>query len=385
MKVAGLFAGIGGFEEGFRRAGHEAEFFCEWWEPAQRVLATRFGAVPLHGDITTLKALPKVDIVAAGFPCTDLSQAGRTVGIDGSQSGLVRTALGLVRKTPPREWLVLENVRNMIPLHNGRALTVMIELLERAGFRWAYRVVDSRFSGVPQRRQRVILVASKQHDPRGVLFADDAGERAERFLRRDAWGFYWTEGLRGLGWCQDGVPTLKGGSTIGIPSPPGVWLPQSNAEPSLVTPSIASAERIQGFRVGWTLPASDSAGRRAEGVRWKLVGNAVTVPVAQWLGERLAMPGEFDPSLETKLLDGEPWPLAAHGRSGRRWRVDVSMWPQRRRYRHLADLLSTHGSTPMSARGSSGFLSRLERSSLKVYPAEFKSAVRLHVSERAVA
>jgi DNA (cytosine-5)-methyltransferase 1 len=89
LRVAGLFAGIGGLELGFARAGHHAEFLCELDAAASAVLADRFPNVPLVGDVRDIERLPTVDLVAAGFPCQDLSQAGRTVGITGSQSGLV--------------------------------------------------------------------------------------------------------------------------------------------------------------------------------------------------------------------------------------------------------------------------------------------------------
>ena len=68
------------------------------------------------------------------------------------------------------------------------------------------------------------MVASRDEDPRTVLFADDAGEPGGDCYRDDAYGFYWTEGLTGLGWAEDAVPTLKGGSAIGIPSAPGIWI-----------------------------------------------------------------------------------------------------------------------------------------------------------------
>ena len=123
----------------------------------------------------------------------------------------------------------------------------------------------------------------------------------------DAFGFYWTEGRGGLGWAQDAVPTLKGGSTIGIPSPPGIWVP--NAEPGrrIVMPSVEDAEALQGFDRGWTAPADE--GRR-NGPRWKLVGNAVTVGVAEWVGDRLTSPGPYSLADEPWLGDGS-WPNAA--------------------------------------------------------------------------
>ena len=310
LSVVGLFAGIGGIETGLARSGFEAEQFCEWWEPARHVLRHHFPGVKIQGDITQVKSLPPSYIVTGGFPCTDLSQAGETAGLSGGQSGLVHKALSLV-ESHPSTWLLLENVRNMLPLHGGQAMRAITSELERMGFRWAYRVVDSRFSGVPQRRQRVFILASRSEDPREVLFADDAGERAEDSLSEDAFGFYWTEGLRGLGWCRDGLPTLKGGSTIGIPSPPAVWMPFHENGHRFVTPGITTAERLQGFRKGWTSPGA--TGNRGLGARWKLTGNAVTVGVASWLGRRLVKPDTWDPALSKPVEPGGRWPLAAWG------------------------------------------------------------------------
>src|SRR5690606_19679397 len=96
-------------------------------------------------------------------------------------------------------------------------------------------------------------------------------------------GFYWTEGLRGLGWAVNAVPTLKGGSSIGIPSPPAIVLPDGR----VVTPDIRDAERLQGFPADWTKVAETVARRSA---RWRLVGNAVSVPAADWIGKRLLKP-----------------------------------------------------------------------------------------------
>jgi DNA (cytosine-5)-methyltransferase 1 len=371
--VVGLFAGIGGVELGLSRSGFHAELLCEWWEPARQVLSHRFPDTPLARDINDLKKLPPSYIVAGGFPCTDLSQAGLTAGIDGGQSGLVHKALELVEHHPAK-WLILENVRNMLPLHGGKAMRAITQELDAMGFRWAYRVVDSRFTGVPQRRQRVIIVASRKYDPREVLFSDDAGERAETSLRDDAFGFYWTEGLRGLGWCRDGIPTLKGGSTVGIPSPPAIWLRNNGEGMRFVTPGIEVAERLQGFRKGWT--NAGAIGARGIGARWKMVGNAVTVGVSDWIGQRLLSPGAWDPSLSSPLPNGSGWPTAAWGENGRVWKVDVSLWPIRKPYKHLTNLLGDDYSQ-LSLRGASGFLSRLDRGNLRA-PEQFKIDLKEH-------
>lgn len=77
MPVASHFAGIGGLERGTKVA--ESVYACGWWEPAQAVLQHRLPGIELDGDITTVSQLPDADIVVGGFPCTDVSQAGRTV------------------------------------------------------------------------------------------------------------------------------------------------------------------------------------------------------------------------------------------------------------------------------------------------------------------
>lgn len=359
--VAGLFAGIGGIEAGLRSSGGSAELLCEWWEPAQHVLRERFPGVEVVGDVCELDALPDVDVVTAGFPCTDLSQAGRTKGITGEASGLVAEVFRLLRgrRVPV---VVLENVRNMLVLDGGEAMRFLVDELEGLGYRWAYRLVDSRFTGVPQRRQRVIFVAALDLDPSTVLFADEASVPDDGRLRSDLHGFYWTEGLRGLGWARDAVPTLKGGSTIGIPSPPAVWNPAGGDGRLVVTPTIEDAEALQGFDRGWTAAADEVSNRK--GTRWKLVGNAVTTGVSRWVGERLVQPG--GPLGErTRLSPGDRWPTAGCGAGGEAWAVDVSTWPRAEPYRHLSDVIDVASAPPLSARASRGFLDRAGRGRLR--------------------
>ena len=81
LKVAGLFAGIGGIEVGLHDAGHRTTFLCDVDEAAQRVLVERFPGVPIVGDVGEIVALPEVDLIASGFPCQDLSQGGLTAGM----------------------------------------------------------------------------------------------------------------------------------------------------------------------------------------------------------------------------------------------------------------------------------------------------------------
>lgn len=374
MAVAGLFAGIGGLEVGLARSGHRTSLVCEIEPGAQAVLRARVDA-SLHDDVCTLKDLPsEVDLLAGGFPCQDLSQAGKTVGIEGSRSGLVGEVFRLLRKrrTP---WLLLENVPFMLQLSRGRAMEVIVAAVEDLGYRWAYRVVNSRAFGVPQRRERVLFLASLEGDPRDVLFADVADEPVVDIdaVGKRACGFYWTEGIRGLGWAVDSVPTLKGGSGLGIPSPPAIVMPHG----AVMTPDIRDAERMQGFAPDWTTPTLEVTRR---GHRWKLVGNAVTVDVAAWLGERL-----MNPSVRGREVTGVPmartgaWPRAAWNVGDGRFEAALSSYPVRRECKPLVDWLE-FAPAPLSAKATAGFLERAARGSLR-FPPRFLSTVRRHLAQ----
>jgi len=189
--------------------------------------------------------------------------------------------------------------------------------------------------------------------------------------------FYWTEGLTGVGWAKDAIPTLKGGSTVGIPSPPAVWVPSAQPGRQIVTPVIEDAEALQGFPRGWTEPAQPD-GRR-NGPRWKLVGNALTVGMSRWLGCRLAEPGE--PILDGQPFDKVRWPTAAWGGAGKAWASRLSMWPVREPYVHLIDVLDHDRAVPLSPQAAAGFLSRAERSTLRFDP-DFLVALKEHLRIR---
>src|SRR4051812_40153184 len=89
LTTIGLFAGIGGIERGLELAGHRSELLCEIDVGARKVLDHHFKKTIIKPDIRLMGRFPKVDLIAAGFPCQDLSQAGMTAGIDGKQSRLV--------------------------------------------------------------------------------------------------------------------------------------------------------------------------------------------------------------------------------------------------------------------------------------------------------
>ncbi len=368
MFITALFAGIGGMELGLHQAGHRTITTCEIWEPAVEVLAHRFPLVTNHLDVAAISSLPaKTELLTGGFPCQDLSQAGMTAGIEGRKSGLVGHVFRLLDQRPVPV-VVLENVSFMLQLDKGAAMNRLVDAFEERGYRWAYRTINS-LAFLPQRRERVFFVASRcDLDPAGVLFADEAKPpECKTTLDTHAHGFYWTEGTRGLGWAPDAVPTLKNGSTVGIPSPPAILLPDGR----VIKPDIRDAERLQGFDADWTISAP-------ERLRWSLVGNAVSVPVANWLGKRLKKPGRHDAGrdLEWPSKPGS-FPRAARFDGTRRSAVDISSFPVWKKREPLEQFLRYAG-TPLSVRATAGFLSRAEASSLRFVPG-FLDRIRAHL------
>lgn len=370
LKVAGLFAGIGGIELGLSRAGHRTMLLCENDPAAQAVLRARFPNTKLVSDVRELRELPRgTNMIAAGFPCQDLSQAGDTRGIKGSRSGLVGEVFRLL-ETHDVPWLLLENVPFMLQLGRGSAMDFIVKKLEGLGYSWAYRVIDARAFGLPQRRERVYMLASTETNPAPLLHATNIEPETPTDHRGKACGFYWTEGVRGLGWAVSATPTLKGGSTVGIPSPPAIWMPDGR----MVTPDIRDAERLQGFRADWTKPA-EQVGR--SGFRWKLVGNAVCVPVAKWVGDQLARRANARSAAPpVGLVDGT-WPRAAALVNGNASTVDVTTWPVRRKQRPLEEFLN-YEPKELSLRATTGFEKRLSSSTLRA-PNDFRVALKKHI------
>lgn len=319
MRLAGLYAGIGGFELGFQAAGFEAALLADKDDHCRSVLGERFHGTLVVGDVADLRSLPDgTSVVTAGFPCQNLSMAGDKAGLWGSKSGDVRHLFELLRVGGPT--LAIENVYFMLHLDRGAAMKSLVQDLEALGYNWAYRVVNTMCFGLPQRRRRVFLVASATLDPRQILFADEAGpiDNPIPSIERPI-GFYWTEGRRGMGLAADAIPPLKVASGIGIPSAPAVLFPDGE----VLTPSIEACEALQGFPRGWT----DLDFGIVRSPRWSMVGNAVSVPAARWLANRLQSPGEMLPLGTRPLSAHAVWPDAAFGNVDGHFAVDATDRP----------------------------------------------------------
>jgi DNA (cytosine-5)-methyltransferase 1 len=363
MRVCGIFSGIGGFELGLSRAGFQTVMMCENDPLARGVLERRFPDVPLRKDVRNLKSLPLCDVLTAGWPCQDLSQAGRTAGIAGEQSGLLAEVFRLLsecRKKP--EFVLLENVAFALHLDRGAAIHYATRQLESLGYQWAYRILDSQRFGLPQRRRRIFIIGSLSNSPRGILHKGaDCSESMTTTANQ--FGFYWTEGNRGLGWSPDAVPPLKGGSTISIPSPPAIW---DSSNGSFFVPGIRDAERMQGFPSDWTKVGE--LHKKKSRARWKLVGNAVSVPVIEWIGRNI-LTWQSEKCVEIPTVALKSSPNAGFGGGlcePKHFRIS-SEGPNDSKNGSLSNFYFLD-EEPLSNRAASGFLSRIEKSMLRTHP-----------------
>ena len=175
MKFVSLFAGVGGFDLGMERAGHECVAQVEWDKNAAGVLKRRWPDVPLFCDVSKVRGedLPECDFITYGFPCQDLSVAGKREGLTGKRSGLFYEATRIFREILDRgsvradgsersglRFAVAENVAGLFSADDGLALARCIrELLESGACEVGWRILNSEHFGVPQRRRRVFIVS----------------------------------------------------------------------------------------------------------------------------------------------------------------------------------------------------------------------------------
>lgn len=164
-----LFAGVGGFDLGADKAGWECVAQVEWDKNCQSVLKHRWPNIPKYGDVTDFHAnmIPPVDVIVGGFPCQDVSIAGKRAGLgEGTRSGLYQEILRIVKEMRdatanrfPR-WVILENVKGLLSVDRGQGFRAVLEDLAATGaYLIEWSLLDSQYFGVPQRRQRVFIAA----------------------------------------------------------------------------------------------------------------------------------------------------------------------------------------------------------------------------------
>lgn len=173
LTAISLFAGVGGFDLALERAGVKVVAAAEIDPHARGVLAHKFPNTVLFDDVRKVTGddvraagfVPQRGIITGGFPCQDLSVAGKRAGLDGERSGLFWEIVRLAAETKAK-WLILENVPGLLSSNNGKDMGTVIGALVELGYGVAYRVLDAQFFGVPQRRRRVFIVGCLGNDGR---------------------------------------------------------------------------------------------------------------------------------------------------------------------------------------------------------------------------
>jgi DNA (cytosine-5)-methyltransferase 1 len=182
-----LFAGVGGFEIAMKNHNVKVVASVEIDKNCQSVLARHFPESKIFSDVTQVKGSdlieagfePSRGIITGGFPCQDLSVAGKRAGLAGERSGLFWHIARLVEETQT-EYFVLENVPGLLSSNKGADFGLVIGTMAELGYSVAWRVLDAQYFGVPQRRKRVFIVGRRtgnESDPAKVLFERDSVRR----------------------------------------------------------------------------------------------------------------------------------------------------------------------------------------------------------------
>jgi DNA (cytosine-5)-methyltransferase 1 len=287
MHVASFFAGIGGFDLGFERAGMSVVFQCEIDPFCQQILKRHWPNVPLHDDITTLNpaTIPTSDLWCAGWPCQDLSTANtERRGLAGKRSSLFFAFMDLVREVHPT-WLVMENVPGVLSAEAGTALETVIDTLEENGYLGGWVSCNAIHAGLPHDRDRVFFIASFRSECAYHFFANSrelSGDTSSRKpskaktrsdFRQVPFGdnplVVQRRGGFGYTLAKSVCPTLRaqtGGHQGGHSDRP-----------------ILCGEKLDVDRVGEAYGVSS----RMDGRRGRLLGNAVVPKIGEWIGRRI--------------------------------------------------------------------------------------------------
>ncbi len=333
MRFYDMFSGIGGFRLAFERAGHECVGGCEINEYARQVYAQHFGTSG-SGDARELNPkndleVPDHDCLTAGFPCQAFSIAGRRLGFEESRGTLFFEIARIARQKRPK-LLLLENVKGLLSHDGGKTFAVILSALDDIGYDAEWQVLNSKYF-VPQNRERIFIIGHLRGKSRPKVFPLGEVSPVNEGTRKETQG----EGSRLRGkntgaldanyskgggsrtmikmiqdakhstnrlYSPDGIARTIRSSSGGLGAKTGVYaiplkyqdrnqknLPKdySFTVDTLNTGGVADGsryrqltplecERLQGFPEGWTAMLSDSQ-------RYKCLGNAVTVPVVEYI------------------------------------------------------------------------------------------------------
>jgi DNA (cytosine-5)-methyltransferase 1 len=289
LQVASFFAGIGGFDLGFERAGFEVNFQCEIQSFCKDVLSHHWPSVPCFEDISVIDAkdIPPAEVWCGGFPCQDLSVARGSLGrhgLNGERSGLFFRLAELAKTKKPRV-ILMENVHGLLNSNNGRDFAELLHIFDSLQYAVSWRLLNSRYFGLPQSRPRVYICAWLK-DPIGAgnsLFE----ARPPASVGRERAAFLETSWRSGAGpiapkvaFCLAATSGRHTGTDWSR-----TYIAYQDAVRRL-TP--LECERLQGFPEGWTnIKGAQLDAERSDSLRYHALGNAVSVSVVKWIATRI--------------------------------------------------------------------------------------------------
>ena len=354
LRYLSLFSGVGGLEH----PNVAPVLACELDSSCRTVLGRQYPGIDLWADVQTLEP-PAVDMVVGGWPCQDLSSAGRLGGLAGRRSGLFFEMLR-VASAGNATTIVGENVPNLLSLNKGKEFDAVLSALTEAGFPYvSWRILNARSFGLPQDRRRLFIVASKHLEAAESLHtAVPELDKAPRNSRLAA-GFYWTGGKRSICFSPGFVPALKIGATDEKGRSPVAVFVDGRVRKLNVQENL----RLQGLE---HINVEDMA--RSAVLR--MAGNAVAPPVGQFVIKSVA---DTAPSHGVKtgfgaigaagiLEDGLPWIVEHESET----LAD-----------NLIDFLDHDDDTSLTAQAAAGLVVRSVRSGLPLPREMFEKLIEL--------
>lgn len=158
ITFASLFSGIGGFDLGFERVDMECVLQCEIEKNSMKLLCNKWPNVEKVKDVREIKRV-SADLICGGFPCQDVSVAGKRAGLAGKRSGLWYEFHRIIERNLPR-WVVVENVLGLLSSNEGRDFATILRGLVSCGYGVSWRILDAQYFGLAQQRKRVFIVGS---------------------------------------------------------------------------------------------------------------------------------------------------------------------------------------------------------------------------------
>ncbi|MFB3131575.1 MAG: DNA cytosine methyltransferase [Rhodothermales bacterium] len=339
LTVGSLFSGIGGLDMGFERAGFEIRWMCEIDPFCRKVLRKHWPEVPIYEDVRSIRGSAKeeeeyvsnadegrrrtaqqvlhagqshaqgcrvvepIDVLIGGFPCQDISLAGKGAGLDGSRSGLWWEFYRLIGELRPR-YVVLENIAALVV----RGLPEILGALSTLGYDAEWQIVSAASLGAPHLRERLFVVAYPQsersREERGFRF-NQPSQRASCRCQDVAYPNQFNDDHRG---CRTGTVRGKRPSASGlrngkqdVADAPGARR-RSKGSTGEAIQQTGAVERLAGCTSGeWQYWAVEpSVGRVATGIprrvdRLRALGNSVVPQVAEYIARCIAVHAEATP------------------------------------------------------------------------------------------